>query len=71
MDAFEEYDAVEVDEDALPEYSLEEVSKHASVDDMWIVIAGKVYDVTDWQHDHPGGDDVLQVNAGKRYFYIF
>lgn len=25
---------------------------------------GKVYDVTDWQNDHPGGDFILQEHAG-------
>ena len=30
----------------------------------WIVIHDKVYDVTKWLDDHPGGEDVLMENSG-------
>ena len=42
------------------------VQKHNTVDDAWVVIYGKVFDVTEWQHDHPGGDDILIRNAGNQ-----
>lgn len=29
-------------------YSRSEVARHATRDDCWIIIAGKVYDVTNW-----------------------
>jgi cytochrome b involved in lipid metabolism len=32
-----------------------EVSEHKNTDDLWIVVDNGVYDVTRFQHDHPGG----------------
>lgn len=71
MDAFAHYEPIEVDEDSLPEFTLEEVAEHDSEDDLWIVIYGKVFDVTEWQHDHPGGDDILQSHAGQDVSALF
>lgn len=28
---------------------------------MWVVISGKVFDVTEFQDEHPGGEDVFMV----------
>lgn len=36
-------------------YSFEEISKHSSRNDCWMVIEGKVYDVTSYIDNHPGG----------------
>ncbi|KAG2216648.1 hypothetical protein INT45_010788 [Circinella minor] len=46
-------------------YSLEEVSKHQSKDDLWMVIHNKVYDVTSFIQEHPGGEEVLFDESGK------
>ncbi|XP_031481244.1 cytochrome b5-like isoform X2 [Nymphaea colorata] len=46
-------------------FTLEEVSKHNNSKDCWLVINGKVYDVTQFLDDHPGGDDVLLSATGK------
>ncbi|CAM8933366.1 unnamed protein product [Rhodiola kirilowii] len=46
-------------------YALEEVSSHNSLKDCWLVIFGKVYDVTEFMDDHPGGGDVLLTSTGK------
>ncbi|KAL5226291.1 hypothetical protein ABZP36_014556 [Zizania latifolia] len=46
-------------------FSLEEVAKHNSKDDCWLIIGGKVYNVTKFLEDHPGGDDVLLSSTGK------
>ena len=52
-------------------YSMAEVQKHSRYDaqtdsskSYWIVIHDKVYDVTKWLDDHPGGEDVLMENSG-------
>ncbi|KAI1162545.1 cytochrome b5-like heme/steroid binding domain-containing protein [Nemania serpens] len=46
-------------------YTLQQVSEHRSLNDLWIVIRGKVYDVSSYLDDHPGGKEVLlQVSGG-------
>ncbi|CAI2306636.1 unnamed protein product [Caenorhabditis sp. 36 PRJEB53466] len=48
--------------------SLDEVSKHnyEGVDkSCWIIISGKVYDVTKFLNEHPGGEEVITQLAGK------
>ena len=45
-------------------YSSEDVAKHASKDDLWVIIDGKVYDLTEYADEHPGGADALARNAG-------
>ena len=74
---------------------MEEVEKHSSIDDLWLVIdgasrgpfpaeirftvmtpfahpsvptpldSGKVYDVTPFMDDHPGGGEIMLGAAGK------
>lgn len=46
-------------------YSLEQVALHNKANDCWIVIRGKVYDVTKFLDEHPGGRKVLLNVAGK------
>ncbi|CAL5056853.1 unnamed protein product [Urochloa decumbens] len=46
-------------------YSFQEVGKHNSRKDCWLVIAGKVYDVTAFMEEHPGGDEVLLACTGN------
>lgn len=45
-------------------YTLEEVSKHNSPDDLWIVYNGQVYDVSSYLDEHPGGEEVIVDCAG-------
>ena len=45
--------------------SLEEVAKHAGPDDCWLVVEDKVYDVTKFMEDHPGGPKPLVLYGGK------
>jgi cytochrome b involved in lipid metabolism len=45
-------------------YTMEEVKKHNSPDDAWTVIGGKVYDITSYVMQHPGGRLILAV-VGK------
>ncbi|KAL5848596.1 hypothetical protein ACOSQ4_006609 [Xanthoceras sorbifolium] len=46
-------------------FTLGQVSKHNNSRDCWIIINGKVYDVTKFLEDHPGGDEVLLSATGK------
>ncbi|KAL9992161.1 putative cytochrome b5-like heme/steroid binding domain, cytochrome b5, heme-binding protein [Helianthus debilis subsp. tardiflorus] len=45
--------------------SLHEVSKHDNKNDCWLIISGKVYDITPFLDDHPGGDEVLLLATKK------
>ena len=44
-------------------YSLSEVSKHNKDGDRWIMIQGKVFDVSKFTQ-HPGGEDKLEDVGG-------
>eukprot|EP01114_Cavostelium_apophysatum_P008252 TRINITY_DN20613_c0_g1_i1.p1 TRINITY_DN20613_c0_g1~~TRINITY_DN20613_c0_g1_i1.p1 ORF type:complete len:183 (-),score=10.20 TRINITY_DN20613_c0_g1_i1:175-723(-) len=46
-------------------YSKEEIAKHNKPDDCWIILQGKVYDVTSFFPRHPGGTRSLMNFAGK------
>ncbi|KAF9597141.1 hypothetical protein IFM89_016129 [Coptis chinensis] len=46
-------------------YNLKEAGEHNTRDDCWVVIDGKVYDVTTYLDEHPGGDDVLLNSTGR------
>ncbi|KAG6787372.1 cytochrome b5 [Populus alba x Populus x berolinensis] len=46
-------------------FTLAEVSAHNSPKDCWLVVEGRVYDVTKFLEDHPGGDEVLLSATGK------
>ncbi|KAH6645119.1 oxidoreductase NAD-binding domain-containing protein [Truncatella angustata] len=48
---------------ATTEFTSKDVAAHREADDCFMVIQGKVYDVTKYVHDHPGGADIL-VEAG-------
>ncbi|XP_057981040.1 delta(8)-fatty-acid desaturase 2 [Malania oleifera] len=45
--------------------SSEMLKEHNKPGDLWISIQGKVYDVSDWAKDHPGGETPLLNLAGQ------
>jgi cytochrome b involved in lipid metabolism len=51
--------------------TLEAVGKHNNRDDCFIIIHGKVYDVSKFLLDHPGGEEVLFEFAGKDATDVF
>jgi L-lactate dehydrogenase (cytochrome) len=42
-----------------------EVATHASKDSCWVIVSGKVYDVTQYLEKHPGGSQILLQYGGK------
>ena len=43
---------------------LSEVAKHKSRNDIWMVVDAKVYDVTGFMEEHPGGPEIMLEHAG-------
>merc|ERR1712217_495649 len=43
----------------------DEVAKHATDKDCWVIVGDEVYDVTDFLKDHPGGKKAIMLFAGK------
>ena len=46
------------------EYTLEDIKSHNTTNSLWLCIHGKIYDVTKFQENHPGGVDTLLEHAG-------
>ncbi|KAH6985247.1 cytochrome b5-like heme/steroid binding domain-containing protein [Ilyonectria destructans] len=53
------------------EYAWSEIRKHSRPTDLHLVIEGKVYDVTKFQHEHPGGEDFLLDQGGTDVTELF
>ncbi|KAJ3171577.1 hypothetical protein HDU88_007657 [Geranomyces variabilis] len=47
------------------DYTMEEVSKHNTEKDVWVVVNGQVLDATNFLKDHPGGKKAILLYAGK------
>ena len=54
--------SMEGDEAMMKSYTLAEIAEHASADDCWFAIEGKVYDVTEFiaSGNHGGGDTIIE-----------
>jgi len=47
------------------EYTLDDVAKHNTEQDCWVVVNGEVLDVTKFLPEHPGGKRAILLFAGK------
>lgn len=52
-------------------FSLEEVSYHTDMSSCWIVIQDKVYDLTNFLDEHPGGREIMLEHAGLDATTVF
>jgi cytochrome b involved in lipid metabolism len=42
-----------------------EVAKHNTRESCWVIVQGRVYDVTDFLDDHPAGPSIILRYGGK------
>jgi len=49
----------------LRQFSKEEIARHCTEYDTWIIFNGCIYDVSAWKNVHPGGKQILEKYAGK------
>ncbi|XP_044776810.1 cytochrome b5 isoform X2 [Neomonachus schauinslandi] len=54
----------EQSEQAVQYYTLEEIQKHNHSKSTWLILHHKVYDLTKFLEEHPGGEEVLREQAG-------
>eukprot|EP00927_Polykrikos_kofoidii_P079036 TRINITY_DN7582_c0_g1_i4.p1 TRINITY_DN7582_c0_g1~~TRINITY_DN7582_c0_g1_i4.p1 ORF type:complete len:466 (-),score=65.40 TRINITY_DN7582_c0_g1_i4:67-1464(-) len=52
-------------------FTMAEVAKHRSRGNCWVVLHGKVLDVSNFLPKHPGGENVLLMSAGKDVTKMF
>ncbi len=45
--------------------AMDELALHASADDCWVAIDGKVYAIASFQDAHPGDTDLMKKYCGK------
>lgn len=50
---------------SVKKFTLAEIATHDTIDDCWLLIDGKVYDVTANIGKHPGGEKNITDNCGK------
>lgn len=58
-------DAASEGKKVMKEYTLEEVGKHKTEKDCWVVVGNEVLDVTEFLPDHPGGKMAIMAFAGR------
>lgn len=47
-------------------YSMDQVSGHNSANDLWIIVDGTIFDVTQFQKEHPGVSHPNTGPCGRR-----
>ncbi|XP_036891725.1 cytochrome b5 [Sturnira hondurensis] len=55
----------EASDKAVTYYTLEEIQKHNHSKSTWLILYNKVYDLTTFLEQHPGGEEVLREQAGR------
>jgi cytochrome b involved in lipid metabolism len=45
-------------------FNLDDCKQHTKEQDCWIVLSGKVYDVSEFLDEHPGGFDIVLAATG-------
>lgn len=55
---------VVVPADTTTYYTSAQVSMHASTQSCWTIVSGKVYDLTSWINQHPGGANAIKRLCG-------
>ncbi|OLN92079.1 Cytochrome b2, mitochondrial 2 [Colletotrichum chlorophyti] len=63
--------AAKMQENERIEISLSDLSQHNTKSDCWIAVHSKVWDITDFINEHPGGPSVLLKCAGSNATKIF
>lgn len=56
---------------AILRVTMDEVAKHNKEEDAWVVIRGKVFNITPYLDFHPGGRDEIMRGAGKDATQLF
>ncbi|TPX39305.1 hypothetical protein SeMB42_g06381 [Synchytrium endobioticum] len=52
-------------------FTWKQVSTHNTVNNLWIIVRGSVYDVTKFASRHPGGRDLILLGAGRDCTQVF
>ncbi len=52
-------------------YPMSEVAKHNTEADCWLIVNGKVYEVTNFSTQHPGGKEPIIFSCGKDASAVF
>jgi predicted heme/steroid binding protein len=50
---------------AMRQWTKEEVASHKTVNDCWLILSGRVYDVTEFLSRHPAGGRIIQMHGGR------
>jgi cytochrome b involved in lipid metabolism len=46
-------------------FSLDEIATHNTEHNLWVIVLGRVYNLTNFLDKHPGGKSILLKSAGK------
>eukprot|EP00547_Thalassionema_nitzschioides_P000621 CAMPEP_0194212666 /NCGR_PEP_ID=MMETSP0156-20130528/12688_1 /TAXON_ID=33649 /ORGANISM="Thalassionema nitzschioides, Strain L26-B" /LENGTH=474 /DNA_ID=CAMNT_0038940537 /DNA_START=305 /DNA_END=1729 /DNA_ORIENTATION=- len=57
--------------ETLEQYTMAQVAKKCTPEELWIIVQGRVYDVTNYVEKHPGGRLVLHAMGGKDCTDVF